>query len=468
MFRRILIANRGEIACRIQRTCARLGIETVAVYSDADANAPHVRAATTAVRIGPPPVKDSYLDIAAVVRAALDTHAEAIHPGYGLLSEKAAFARAVADAGLVFIGPPVAALEAFGDKIQARRVAREAGASPPPGTEGPIEVGDADALTAQAERIGYPLLVKAAGGGGGIGMQIVEDPSKLVRAAQACSDRGKSAFGDARVYMERYVRSPKHIEVQVLCDSHGAGVALGERECSLQRRHQKIIEESPSPAPFFQGEAGEARRRALLDSALAIVKRVGYTGAGTVEFVASPEGELFFLEVNARLQVEHCVTEMVTGIDLVEQQLRVASGEHLAPEVLAPKRQGASIEARVYAENPLKMFAPQPGKLAVLEWPTSSSDLRIETGVEQGSEVTPYYDPMIAKVVAHGPTREAAITRLVAALGATQLELVGPAGPAATNLDYLGKLLRDADVAAGTYDTSTAERFAKTLKAAAG
>ncbi len=464
MFRRVLIANRGEIACRIQRTCHRLGIETVAVHSDADSGAPHVRAATVAVRIGPAPVKESYLDIAAILRAAKETGADAIHPGYGLLSEKQEFAAAVREAGITFIGPPNACLDAFGDKIKARDVARRAGALPPPGTDGPIAVDDEAVLLSEAERIGFPLLVKAAGGGGGIGMQIVEEASKLARAAKTCSDRGASAFGDPRVYMERYIASPKHIEVQVLCDAHGQAVALGERECSLQRRHQKIIEESPSPAPFFQGEAGAAKRAWLWDVALKVVTSVGYQGAGTVEFVASQSGDIYFLEVNARLQVEHCVTEMVTGIDLVEQQLRVAAGERLAPEVLSPTRKGHSVEARVYAENPLKMFAPQPGKLAKLRWPAASSDLRIETGVEEGGEVTPYYDPMIAKVVAWGDDRRTALSRLDQALGATELELVGAAGPAATNIDFLRKLIEADEVGGGAYDTSFAEKLAKSLK----
>jgi acetyl/propionyl-CoA carboxylase alpha subunit len=464
MFKRILIANRGEIACRIQRTCQRLGIETVAIYSDADADAPHVKAATVAVRIGPAPVKESYLGIDAIVAAAKEHGAEAIHPGYGLLSEKEEFARAVAASGLVFIGPPVSCLEAFGDKIRARQVARAANVSPPPGTDGPVGVDDAEHLAAEAERIGYPLLVKAAGGGGGIGMQIVESADKLARAAKTCSDRGASAFGDSRVYMERYVTSPKHIEVQVLCDKHGGAVALGERECSMQRRHQKIIEESPSPAPFFAGEEGEKRREKLLSDALRIVTSVGYEGAGTVEFVASASGEIFFLEVNARLQVEHCVTEMVTGVDLVEQQLRVAAGERLAPEVLAPSRKGHSIEARVYAENPLKSFAPQPGTIASLRWPDAGSDLRIETGVVEGSVITPYYDPMIAKVVAWGATRQEATARLSSALAATTLEVTGPAGPAANNREFLQKLLETPEFSAGTYDTSVAERFAKSLK----
>ena len=466
MFKKILIANRGEIACRIERTLKRLGVKSVAVHSDADAKSPHVTGADEAIRIGPAPVKESYLNAEVILEAAKQSGAEAIHPGYGLLSEKEDFARRVREAGLVFIGPPLHALDAFGDKIKARKVARDVGVSPPPGTDGPIAFDDAEALAREAERIGYPVLVKAAGGGGGIGMQLVETPDKLARAAIACSDRGKSAFADARVYLERYIRSPRHIEVQILCDTHGNAVALGERECSLQRRHQKIVEETPSPAPFFQGSDGEARRRKLWDDAVRIVRHVGYEGVGTVEFVASPTGELFFLEVNARLQVEHCVTEMVTGIDLVEQQLLVALGERLKDDILSPTFRGHSIEARVYAEDPSKKFAPQPGHIAVLRWPTDTANLRIETGVREGLDVTPFYDPMIAKVVAHAETREAALARLDEALGATALELVAPTGaPAGTNLQFLRAVLASSEFASGIYDTTFAEAFAKPPKA---
>lgn len=460
---KILIANRGEIACRILRTCKRLGIRTAAIYSDADERAPHVALADEAVRVGPPPVKDSYLSIEAVVSAARQVGADGVHPGYGLLSEKADFARAVLDAGIAFIGPPPAVLEAFGDKIKARHVAREAGVEPPPGTDGPIATDDPEAVAREAERIGYPVLVKAAGGGGGIGMQVVEAVAGLGRAVTACSDRGRSAFGDSRVYLERYIRSPRHIEVQVLCDGQGGAVALGERECSMQRRHQKIVEETPSPASFFAGEEGERRRQALFASALSVVTRVGYVGAGTVEFVASPDGQLYFLEVNARLQVEHCVTEMCTGLDLVEQQIRVASGERLAPEVLGAGRRGCSIEARIYAENPAKKFAPQPGHLAKVVWPLAGEDLRVETGVIEGLDVTPFYDPLLAKVVSYGATRAEAIARLDGALSETVIELVGPAGPAATNVTFLRQVLAAPEFAAGQYDTSFAEALAKQL-----
>jgi len=460
---KILIANRGEIACRVIRTCKRLGIATVAVFSDADAEAPHVLLADEAVNIGPPPVKDSYLNVDAVLAAAKKTGAQGIHPGYGLLSENAHFAKAVAGAGVTFIGPPISVLDAFGDKIKARHVARAAGVEPPPGTDGPIATDDAAAVAAEADRIGYPLLVKAAGGGGGIGMQIVQDPAKLARAVTACSDRGRSSFADARVYLERYVKSPRHIEVQVLCDAHGGAVSLGERECSVQRRHQKIVEETPSPASFFAGEAGEQKRRDLHAAALRVVTSVGYVGAGTVEFVASGEdGDIFFLEVNARLQVEHCVTEMCTGIDLVEQQIRVASGEKLADAILHPTRRGHSIEVRVYAEDPAKKFVPQPGKLEKVVWPAAGDDLRVETGVAEGLSVTPFYDPMIAKIVAHGADRAAAVARLDQALADTVIDLVAPTGAkAACNIAFLRKILAAPAFAEGQYDTSFAEALAK-------
>ncbi|MCU0654823.1 MAG: ATP-grasp domain-containing protein [Polyangiaceae bacterium] len=456
--RKILVANRGEIACRVIRTCKRLGIATVAVYSDADAGSLHVKQADEAVRIGPAPVKDSYLQIETLVEVARKHGAEGVHPGYGLLSERRAFAEAVAAAGITFIGPPPEALDAFGDKLKARAVARSVGVEPPPGSDGPISLADPAALAAEAARIGFPILLKTAGGGGGIGLQIVHKPEDLDRAARTSSDRGKSAFGDERVYIERYVTSPRHIEVQVFCDGHGGAVALGERECSVQRRHQKIIEEALSPASFFQGDEGQRRRQRLYDSALRVVQAAGYRGAGTVEFIADADGNLWFLEVNARLQVEHPVTEMISGLDLVEWQIRVARGEPLPS--LQPSLRGHSIEARLYAEDPAKKFAPQPGKLARLRWPDPADDLRIETGFEEGGDITPYYDPLIAKLVARGPDRASAIARLDRALASTELELVGPRGPASTNLAYLRTVLADPRFAGGSYDTSLAEAIA--------
>jgi acetyl/propionyl-CoA carboxylase alpha subunit len=460
MFKRVMVANRGEIACRVFRTLERLGIESVAVFSDADVAAPHVAAADQAFRLGAAPLAHSYLNADLVLTAALESGADAIHPGYGLLSENAAFAERVRQAGITFIGPPGAALEAMGDKLQARAVARSVGASPPPGTDGPVSPDDAELLAREAACIGYPILIKAAGGGGGIGMQIVREPAELARAARSCADRGRAAFADERIYLERYLDSPRHIEVQVLCDEHDQAVALGERECSVQRRHQKIIEESPSPAAFFEGAVGAERRAALHRTALEIVKAVGYRGAGTVEFVANAQGELFFLEVNARLQVEHPVTEAVTGLDLVEQQLRVASGEKLSERVLGAQPCGHAIEARVYAEDPGRGFIPQPGRVEELAWP-SGEGIRVDSGIAAGLEVTPHYDPMLAKIIAFGVDRAEAIARLDAALASTRLRLVGPKSDRVTNLEFLRKVLGSPEFRGAAYDTSLAEQLVK-------
>jgi len=462
MFEKVLVANRGEIACRIFRTCERLGIPTVAVFSDADVLSPHVALADEAIRIGPAKVSESYLSIPAILAAMNDVGADAVHPGYGLLSERRAFADAVTESGATFIGPPSAALEAFGDKIKARQVARSVGVSPPPGSEQPVDPKDSQTLSAEAERIGLPLLIKAAAGGGGIGMQIVRDVADLERAAQTCADRGLAAFGDGRIYLERYLDSPRHIEVQVFCDAHGNAVALGERECSVQRRHQKIIEESPSPASFFgSGQGGAERRSKLWNSALSVVRAADYRGAGTVEFVANAAGELYFLEVNARLQVEHPVTELVTGLDLVELQLRVAAGEPLPPAALTPELRGHAIEVRLYAEDPQKGFLPQPGLLKRFDLPSDLPGVRIDSGVIAGQEITPHYDPMLAKVGAHGATREEALARLETALAACQIELVGPKGPRATNLAFLQKVLGSVEFRSGQYDTGLAERLSR-------
>ena len=458
MFSKVLVANRGEIARRVMRTCKRLGIRTVAIHSEADAAAPHVRDADEAVRAGPPPAKDSYLNAPAILDAIRKTRAQAVHPGYGFLSEKSAFARAVADAGATFIGPPPEVLDQFGDKMKARAVAKAAGTAPTPGSDGPIDAADVAGAGAVADRIGYPVMVKAVGGGGGIGMQIVREAAGMARALKTCSDRGKASFADARVYIERYVDSPRHIEVQIFCDQHGNAYALGERECSMQRRHQKIVEETPSPASFFQGE-GEARRKALWESAVRVVKSIGYVGAGTVEFIADAGGELWFLEVNARLQVEHPVTEMVTGLDLVELQLRVAAGEKL-PDLSLVTKKGHSVEARIYAEDPSKGFIPKPGDVNELVWAGGHGEpltdrLRIESAVGVGSKVTPFYDPMIAKMVAWGETRDAAIAELERALASTTI------APCVTNIAFLRKLLASDEFRSGAYETTTAESVAK-------
>ena len=462
MFDKVLVANRGEIARRVMRTCKRLGIRTVAVYSEADRDAPHVSDADESVLIGPPAAKDSYLNVEAILDAVKRTGARAVHPGYGFLSEKPAFARAVAGAGVVFIGPPPEVLEAFGDKMKARHVALAAGTAPVPGTDDPIPIDTEEGLAHarnEAARVGYPIVVKAVGGGGGIGMQVVTDPAQLDRALKSCSDRGRASFADPRVYLERYAEQPRHIEVQVFCDAHGDGYALGERECSVQRRHQKIVEETPSPAVFFQGEEGEARRRALHESALRVVKHVGYVGAGTCEFIADASGNLYFLEVNARLQVEHPVTEMVTGLDLVELQLRVAAGEKL-PDLSKVQRKGHAVEVRVYAEDPSKGFIPKPGSIDELVWAGGAGEvqtpkLRVESGVRAGNKVTPYYDPMIAKVVAWGETRDGALDELDAALAGTTI------APCTTNLSFLRRVLADDAFRAGRYDTKFAEALAK-------
>ena len=469
-FDKVLVANRGEIARRVIRTCKRLGIATVAVYSDADEGAPHALDADEAIRIGPAAAKESYLDVDAILGAIAKSGATAVHPGYGFLSEKSGFARKVAEAGVTFIGPPPDVLDAFGDKMKARHVALSAGTSPVPGTDEPIALDTPEGIArahAVATSVGFPVVVKAVGGGGGIGMQVVHDDLALERALKSCSDRGRAAFSDARVYLERYVSQPRHIEVQVFCDAHGGAYALGERECSMQRRHQKIIEESPSPAPFFQGEAGEERRRALHAAALRVVKKVGYLGAGTCEFIADESGTLFFLEVNARLQVEHPVTEMVTGLDLVELQLLVASGGKL-PDLSRVVPKGHAIEARIYAEDPSKGFIPKPGAIDELVWAVAaggggevqSPTLRIESGVRAGSKVTPFYDPMIAKIVAWGETRTAATAELDRALAGTRI------APCVTNLEFLRKLLATSEFSEGRYDTKFAEAFAKASKPA--
>jgi len=461
-FAKVLVANRGEIARRVIRTCKRLGVRTVAVYSEADRDAPHVAEADESFLLGPAAPKESYLSLDALVRAIEATRPDAVHPGYGFLSENSRFARKVAELGVTFIGPPPEVLDAFGDKMKARHVALAAGTRPVPGTDEPIPLETEEGLERArrvAGEVGYPVVVKAVGGGGGIGMQVVRDPAGLERALKSCSDRGKASFADARVYLERYVAEPRHIEVQVLLDRHGNAYALGERECSLQRRHQKILEESPSPAAFFQGEEGEKRRRDLFDAALRVVKSVGYVGAGTCEFIADASGDLYFLEVNARLQVEHPVTEMVTGLDLVELQLRVAAGGAL-PDLSSVRPDGHAIEVRIYAEDPSKGFIPKPGAIDELVWAGGVGDaqtraLRVESGVRAGSKVTPFYDPMIAKLVAWGETRAAAMDELDRALAGTTI------APCVTNVTFLRKALASDELRSGRYDTAFAEALAK-------
>jgi acetyl-CoA carboxylase biotin carboxylase subunit/3-methylcrotonyl-CoA carboxylase alpha subunit len=453
MMKKVLIANRGEIAARVARTCRRMGIATVGIHSEADEGALHTTEVDVSVHVGPASVRESYLNVARILDVARATGADAVHPGYGLLSEKAHFARAVIDAGLTWIGPTPAALDRLGDKMRSRATARGAGVAHVPGSEGPVT--DPAEARATAEQVGYPVLVKPVGGGGGIGMQVVRDADALEKALKAASDRGAQAFGDARVYVERYVERPRHIEVQLFADTHGNVVALGERECSVQRRHQKIIEESPAPA--FQNRADGAEHRArILAAGVGVARAAGYVGAGTAEFIwEDARSSFYFLEVNCRLQVEHPVTEMVTGLDLVELQLRVAAGEALPERVregIAPS--GHAIEVRLYAEDPAKGFIPKPGNVDELVWPAGEG-VRVDAGVLRGGKVTPHYDPMIAKIVTHGRDRAEAITRMQKALAETH------AAPVVTNLAFLRAVVASDEFARGQYDTTFAEAFAK-------
>jgi acetyl-CoA carboxylase biotin carboxylase subunit len=407
-FRKVLIANRGEIALRIARGCRESGIEAVAVYSEADALAPHVVAADAAVCVGPPPSAQSYLNIDRILAAARETGADAIHPGYGFLSENVVFAQAVEDAGLIFIGPTPESIAAMGDKPAARKTARAAGVPVAEACEEPPN--DPSALAHAAERVGYPLLVKAAAGGGGKGMRVVREPKALMDAFEAAAREATAAFGDGRLFLEKYLERPRHVEVQLLADAHGNVIHLGERECSIQRRHQKIVEESPSP-----GVDPNLRAR-MTEAAVSVARNVGYRGAGTVEFLVDESGGFFFLEMNTRLQVEHPVTELVTGIDLVQAQLRVAAGETLWLRQNDVVQRGHAIECRICAEDPAKGFLPSPGRILGLREPAGPG-VRIDSGICQGFEVSMYYDPLLAKICTFGSHREEARRRMVSALG---------------------------------------------------
>ncbi len=410
MFRKILIANRGEIACRIMRTARRMGIATVAVYSEADAEALHVRMADEAVAIGPPPSAESYLRIDRIVDACRQTGAEAVHPGYGFLSERAEFAQALAAAGIVFIGPTPEAIAAMGDKIAAKQLAHAAGVSTVPGHLDTIP--DAEIAARIAEGIGYPVMIKASAGGGGKGMRIAHDEAELRDGFGSAANEARASFGDDRIFLEKYIEEPRHIEIQVLGDAHGNVVHLGERECSIQRRHQKVIEEAPSP--FLDA----ATRAAMGAQAVALAQAVGYRSAGTVEFIVDRRRNFYFLEMNTRLQVEHPVTEMVTGLDLVELMIRIAAGEKLPFGQDEVGHSGWAIEARVYAEDPSRNFLPSIGRLVRYRPPTSQNGgqgIRIDSGVSEGAEITLYYDPMIAKLIAYGEDRDQAIERLQSA-----------------------------------------------------
>jgi propionyl-CoA carboxylase alpha chain len=412
MFKRILIANRGEIACRIIRTARKLGIETVAVYSEADKDALHVEMADSAVAIGPAPAAESYLVIEKVVAACKQSGAEAVHPGYGFLSEREAFPKALAAAGIVFIGPNPKAIAAMGDKIESKKAASAAKVSTVPGHLGLVET-DADAVKI-AEAIGYPVMIKASAGGGGKGMRIAHSKAEVAEGFARARSEAKSSFGDERVFIEKFITDPRHIEIQVLGDKHGNLIYLGERECSIQRRNQKVIEETPSPL------VDAAMRKAMGEQAIALAKAVGYDSAGTVEFVAGQDKNFYFLEMNTRLQVEHPVTELVTGIDLVEQMIRIAAGERLSIKQSDVKLSGWAIESRIYAEDPYRNFLPSTGRLIRYRPPAQGTadgvTVRNDTGVYEGGEISIYYDPMIAKLVTHAPTRDAAIAAQSSAL----------------------------------------------------
>nr|WP_280528890.1 acetyl/propionyl/methylcrotonyl-CoA carboxylase subunit alpha [Aureimonas jatrophae] len=427
-----MVANRGEIACRIMRTARRMGLATVAVYSDADTGAPHVLLADEAVRLGPAPAADSYLRADLILAAAKETGADAIHPGYGFLSERESFARACEAAGIVFVGPSADAIAAMGDKIQSKKLAAAAGVNVVPGHLGEIETTDEAARI--ASEIGYPVMMKASAGGGGKGMRLAWSEAELREGFDAVRREGQASFGDDRVFIERFIESPRHIEIQVLGDRHGTVLHLGERECSIQRRHQKVVEEAPSPF------VSPAMRRAMGEQAVALAKAVGYHSAGTVELIVSgadPTGASFyFLEMNTRLQVEHPVTEFVTGLDLVEQMIRVAAGETLAFGQDDVRLDGWAIETRVYAEDPYRGFLPSTGRLTRYRPPASAAGVRVDDGVAEGSEVSPFYDPMIAKLVTHGATRQVAIDRQADALDRFELEGVG------NNIDFLAALMR--------------------------
>jgi len=444
MFDKILIANRGEIAVRIARTARRMGIRTVAVYSDADAGALHVEACDEAYRLGPPPPRESYLDGDAIIAIARRSGAQAIHPGYGFLSENDAFAAACARAGVVFIGPPPSAIAAMGSKSAAKRIMGAARVPLVPGYHGDDQ--DASLLAREAARIGFPVLIKATAGGGGKGMKIVERDAEFASALASAQREAKAAFGDDRVLLERYLTTPRHIEIQVFADAHGNVVHLFERDCSVQRRHQKVLEEAPAP-----GMTSE-RREKMGDAAVAAAKAIGYVGAGTVEFIAEQDGTFYFMEMNTRLQVEHPVTEMITGLDLVEWQLRVAAGEALPLAQSGIAIRGHAIEARIYAEDPERGFLPSIGTLAHLAAPRAGTNVRVDTGVREGDTISPYYDPMIAKLVAYGEDRAAALRALADALAEYQIAGV------ATNVTFLSRVVSHHAFASGRIDTGLIDR----------
>lgn len=449
MFRKILVANRGEIACRVLRTARRLGLRTVAVFSEADAGTRHVRQADESRCIGPAEAFRSYLHIEGIIAAALASGAEAVHPGYGFLSENAAFAQACLDAGLIWIGPSPEAIRAMGSKSEAKTLAERAGVPVVPGYHGDDQSDDV--IASAARKIGFPVLLKASAGGGGKGMRIVRREQDLAEALTGARRESKAAFADDRMLVEKYLERPRHIEVQIFGDKHGNVVHLFERDCSIQRRHQKVIEESPAP------QLPDSRRRQLGDAAVAAARAVGYVGAGTVEFIMDEQGTFYFLEMNTRLQVEHPVTEMITDQDLVEWQLRVAAGEPLPMTQEQLSIRGHAIEARLYAEDPASGFLPSSGRVEFLRLPKETPHVRVDAGVDQGDDVTVYYDPLLAKIIVWGSDRAAAVRRLVQAMAAVRV--VGPA----TNRDFLGALASHPAFAKGELDTSFIERHRAAL-----
>ncbi len=450
MFTKILIANRGEIACRVIKTARRMGIRTVAVYSDADRDALFVRLADEAVHIGGAPAAESYLQAERIVEVAKRTSAQAVHPGYGFLSENEGFAEACAREGIVFIGPPVSAIAAMGSKSEAKKLMEAAGVPLVPGYHGDEQAPDF--LRQQADQMGYPVLIKASAGGGGKGMRIVEKSEDFIAALESCQREARASFGSDHVLVEKYLQKPRHIEIQVFADTHGNTVYLFERDCSVQRRHQKVLEEAPAP------NMGEARRRDMGEAACAAARAVNYVGAGTVEFIVdTTDDRFYFMEMNTRLQVEHPVTEMITGLDLVEWQLRVAAGETLPKQQAELVIHGHAIEARVYAEDPYKGFLPATGTLHTLRPPAESAYVRVDTGVVEGDTITPFYDPMIAKLIVWDENRETALARMERAL--SEYQVVG----LTTNLPFLHRLVTHHAFATADLDTGLIARYQDTL-----
>jgi 3-methylcrotonyl-CoA carboxylase alpha subunit len=449
MFNKILIANRGEIACRVIKTARRMGVATVAVYSDADRDALHVRLADEAIHIGAAPARESYLLGDRILEAALATHADAVHPGYGFLSENAGFARACAEQGVVFIGPPTEAIEAMGSKSAAKRIMEEAQVPLVPGYHGDDQ--DPALLRASAEEMGYPVLLKATAGGGGKGMRQVWSGDEFDEALAAAKRESMSSFGDDTMLVEKYLTKPRHVEFQVFCDNAGNGIYLAERDCSVQRRHQKVIEEAPAPG------MSDALRQEMGDAAVKAAQAIDYRGAGTVEFLLDEDGSFYFMEMNTRLQVEHPVTEMITGQDLVEWQLLVASGQPLPLAQDEVRIHGHAFEARVYAEDPDNDFLPVTGNLAFLQPPEESTHVRVDTGVRQGDEVSVYYDPMIAKLIVWDESRERALQRLATALAEYRI------GGTVTNLDFLYNLATSRPFVEAELDTGFIEKHSKLI-----